>query len=366
MTHAIKPHLAQQIVEAIKDLCEHDINFIDSNGIIFASTNQKRIGDYHEIGRTAARTAQTIEVEQDQPASGVQKGVNIPFMFHGEVLAVIGISGNPEQVRQYARLAQRISALIFREHELDLQEQRQKAQLHQLLRALVHNEYINPDYLQEILSKHKASPDTEYRSILVRIRKKEPTADPFSSAASLETQLYQVFGQTGSSLYTALSSDEYLLLLKADRMKRALPGLRQLAQNFAGTVKIGIGKAAAFNKHHQSYSTAVLSLNSLFGEDSVAVYDDLTLELLLGSLSAESKNSYLSKTCCLLDEKKKELLKVYFSSNNSLKDTCEKLYIHKNTLQYQLDRIHQITGFNPREFQDAVILYLALKLESAF
>ena len=45
-----------------------------------------------------------------------------------------------------------------------------------------------------------------------------------------------------------------------------------------------------------------------------------------------------------------------------LKQASEALYLHKNTLQYQLDRIHRETGYNPREFADAVILYLALKL----
>ena len=50
MALSIKQDVAQQIVEAVKDVCSHDINFIDSKGIIFASTNSKRIGDFHEIG----------------------------------------------------------------------------------------------------------------------------------------------------------------------------------------------------------------------------------------------------------------------------------------------------------------------------
>lgn len=365
MPTSIRPHIAQQIVEAIKDVCEHDINFIDTKGFIFASTNKKRIGNYHEIGREAARTAATIEVEQDNPSLGIQKGVNIPFVFQGEVLAVIGISGSPVQVRKYARLAQGISSLILREHELEVQEQLKKAKLHQLIRALIHNEYVNSGYLQESLEKYGIRTDGEYRTVLIKRSAEHPASDA-SDISALENSVYQAFHQTESPLHTSLFSNEYILLLNSDCLEKSLPVFQQLTQKYPADIKIGIGKSAVLTRQHQSYHTAVLSLNSLFGQDSIAIYDDLTLELLLGSISEEPKSYFLSKTSGMLDDKMKELLKVYFSSNNSLKDTCNKLYIHKNTLQYQLDRIHRITGFNPRNFKDAVVLYMALKLESAF
>ena len=46
----------------------------------------------------------------------------------------------------------------------------------------------------------------------------------------------------------------------------------------------------------------------------------------------------------------------------SLKQTAEELYVHKNTLQYRLERIYEKSGFNPRKFNESVILYLAIKL----
>ena len=61
-------------------------------------------------------------------------------------------------------------------------------------------------------------------------------------------------------------------------------------------------------------------------------------------------------------EKDLELLETYFSHDMSLKATCEELYLHKNTLQYKLDKIHKITGYNPRNFKNAVVLYIGLKL----
>lgn len=62
--------LAQQIVDTVKDICERDINFINRNGIIFASTNQKRIHDFHEIGKRVADTQTMIEVRPTTPFPG--------------------------------------------------------------------------------------------------------------------------------------------------------------------------------------------------------------------------------------------------------------------------------------------------------
>lgn len=56
--------LAFQVVNTIKDTCGQDINFIDKQGMIFASTNADRIGTFHAIGHKAAQTEQTIEVFQ--------------------------------------------------------------------------------------------------------------------------------------------------------------------------------------------------------------------------------------------------------------------------------------------------------------
>ena len=151
MALSIKQTIAQQIVEAVKDVCSHDINFINSEGIIFASTNTKRIGSFHEIGLQVIKTGQTIEVETDDGFLGTQKGVNIPFIYKDTVSAVIGITGIPEEVRKYAYLAQKITALILREHELDVYDHTQKTQLNYIIRSIIFREYINTDHLKEFL-----------------------------------------------------------------------------------------------------------------------------------------------------------------------------------------------------------------------
>lgn len=364
MSYTIKASLAQQIAEAVKEICEHDVNFINTDGFIFASTNKKRIGSFHAAGFEAGKTVSSIEVETDKPSMGIQQGVNIPFLFRGEIVAVIGISGCPNQVRKYARLAQQISTLFLKEHELDQQEQKTKNRIYRLLHAFSHKEPVGPEQIKDLEQQCNISIEKEYRSIVFHLS--FPGSEKSSALLLTETEqkLHHLCRILDAPLFSPLSSREYFLLLETGLLKKALPLFKTLTEECGDYLNIGIGLPDYLLHQHSSYQTALLALYSLNGREHLALYDDLTLELLLGSVSEKSKQHYLSKTFGGLEEKKKELLKVYFSSNSSLKETCDKLYIHKNTLQYQLDRIYQITGFNPRNFQDAVILYLALKLES--
>lgn len=80
---------AQKIVETVKEVCGCDVNFIEGKGRIIASTNQKRVGDFHEGGHLAAQRNETLEVFQDGQFPGARKGVNIPVCHQGRP----GLSG---------------------------------------------------------------------------------------------------------------------------------------------------------------------------------------------------------------------------------------------------------------------------------
>ena len=358
MALSIKQDIAQQIVEAVKDVCSHDINFINSKGIIFASTNSKRIGDFHEIGLRVIKTGETIEVETDDGFFGTQKGVNIPFIYKGDVSAVIGISGVPSEVRKYAYLAQKITALLLREHELEQYEHTKKTQLNHVIRSLIFHEYVNPDYLKNFLKNYQTSLDIHYQTILIKL---DSRYNP-SNLSMIEKYIHQAFEMTCSPLYTFNYSNEYILFIETDKLSKYLYIFEQLGKKHAPLLKIGIGHSAPLSRQYLSYQSAKIAVNSLFANEFLAVFDSLDLEILLGNISEDIKNFFLTKTLLKLSEKELNLLKTYFSTNMSLKETCEQLYLHKNTLQYQLDKIGKLTGYNPRNFKEATVLYVGLKL----
>ncbi|MGI6787521.1 MAG: PucR family transcriptional regulator [Acholeplasmataceae bacterium] len=61
------------------------------------------------------------------------------------------------------------------------------------------------------------------------------------------------------------------------------------------------------------------------------------------------------------DHEMKNILKVFFECNQNTSEASKKLYIHRNTLIQKLDKFYEETGFNPRKFKDALIIYKAIE-----
>ena len=89
MPAPIQGQLAQQIVDTLKTICNHNINFIDVQGRISASTDPARVGSYHDGGREAARLGKIVTIEADAPDRDVRRGINMPIRLHGDTVAVI-------------------------------------------------------------------------------------------------------------------------------------------------------------------------------------------------------------------------------------------------------------------------------------
>ncbi|NMA30857.1 MAG: PucR family transcriptional regulator, partial [Candidatus Methanofastidiosa archaeon] len=56
------------------------------------------------------------------------------------------------------------------------------------------------------------------------------------------------------------------------------------------------------------------------------------------------------------------ILKVFFECNQNTSEASKRLYMHRNTLIQKLDKFYEETGFNPRRFKDAMIIYKAIEI----
>ncbi|MGI6781547.1 MAG: helix-turn-helix domain-containing protein [Acholeplasmataceae bacterium] len=61
------------------------------------------------------------------------------------------------------------------------------------------------------------------------------------------------------------------------------------------------------------------------------------------------------------DVEMKNILKVFFECNQNTSEASKRLYMHRNTLIQKLDKFYEETGFNPRKFKDAMIIYKAIE-----
>lgn len=358
MITKINSILGQQIVNTIKDVCSHDINFIDPSGIIIASTNEARIGQFHEAGYQAAQAGTTLEVTKSSNFSGTMHGINMPLYHDGHLLAVIGITGEPDEIRKYASLAGKITTLLIREQELNQYSHRQADKKHFIIQSLIKNETENQELLTKYLKEFHVDSGSEKRLILIQPNKQYTSLNPSFS----EQQIHQLFSSMKLELYTFNYPGEFIAVTDTTDFDQKEKRLKAFAQEHTQTIQIAVGKSVSLFRLHLSYESALTAMKSIMNHtDNYILSDELTLELILSSVSTDNQNLFLEKTIQKLSPQDRELLNAYFSEDMSLSRTCEKLFLHKNTLQYKLNHIAGKCGLNPRHFQEAVLLYLALK-----
>lgn len=361
MITTVNRQLAQQIVATVQDICGHDINFINQKGIIFASTNEQRIGTFHEIGKKAADTRTVIEVQENDIYQGTEKGVNIPVAHNGSLIAVIGITGDPDEVRSYACLAEKITRLLIREQEMNAAAHTLSEKKGYIIQSLISGDIDNPEYIINELKTFHLAETTKKRILCIQIHSEQPN----SVLSVSEEKIHKLLRNMDSQIYYFQYPNEYIVVMEEASFTQNQSAFRTFAEENASLLTIGVGCAKSIFHLHSSYNSARIALRSRkYKNTNIILFDDLTLEILLGSVPAGAQKEYLKKTLSSLSADDRLLLDTYFNEGQSLSRTCQKLYLHKNTLQYKLDRIHRICGLNPRDFKDAVILYLAVLISN--
>ena len=90
--------------------------------------------------------------------------------------------------------------------------------------------------------------------------------------------------------------------------------------------------------------------------------------MILTDISKNKSDEFIDQILGKLDKKEleeyAEILPIYGANNGSIYKAADALFIHKNTLQYKLNKLHKVTGYNPRELDKYAILSLAFKLHN--
>ena len=92
-------------------------------------------------------------------------------------------------------------------------------------------------------------------------------------------------------------------------------------------------------------------------------YQDLMLPVLLDSLRGGWQANELARPQARLKAMDNNGLAAWFRHNVQPLATSKALFIHRNTLEYRLNRISELTGLDLGSFDDRLLLYIALQLD---
>ena len=118
----------------------------------------------------------------------------------------------------------------------------------------------------------------------------------------------------------------------------------------------------------QSFQEAqsALEIGKIFYFDQkVTVYCSLGIGRLIYQLPLPLCRMYLNEVFsgdlpAIFDDETLALIEKFFENNLNTSETARKLYIHRNTLIYRLDKIQKETGLDVRTFDDALTLKISL------
>ena len=138
------------------------------------------------------------------------------------------------------------------------------------------------------------------------------------------------------------------------------------------TVVVGIGTIAIHLRDlAKSYKEAQIAIEvgKVFDNEKYVInYENLGIGRLIYQLPTTLCEMFLQEVfkknpIDALDKETLFTIHKFFENNLNVSETARKLFVHRNTLVYRLEKIKKLTGLDLREFDDAITFKVALMVK---
>ncbi len=352
--------VAKSIVENVMKGIDHNINIMDSTGVIIASGNKKRIGTLHEGALIAiTRGSEFIADEKSiKFLNNTEEGINVVIKNRDEIVGVIGITGNNKLVEKHIKLI-KIMAEIYIEDRRILEEvSLQKEFKEKLIINLLLNKNVNipPNYTLKILEKRFSAVG------VMEIRDGELINDREIDKLKNMSEINTCIRLNGSEVVFILSDN------KIDKIEnKILETIKKIQSLYKYRIYIG-NIYEGENSVYNSYKS-ICKLREIKDTNAVMLASDYIYEMLIWDIRdsklkkkvIETWNGFLNRDKS--NELENTLIKFYHNDCKS-SVTAQQLDIHRNTLDYRLNKIYEITKYHPKNIKSLSILMMARQLHS--
>ncbi len=112
--------MAQDIVARTMRIIDTNINVMDARGRIIGSGDRERIGELHEGALLVLSQGRVVDIDDAvaRHLHGVRQGINLPLRLEGEIVGVIGLTGEPENLRKYGELVCMTAEMMLEQSRL--------------------------------------------------------------------------------------------------------------------------------------------------------------------------------------------------------------------------------------------------------
>ena len=303
-------------------------------------------------------------------------------------IALIPSESIPEEVRRCFERAPdsvcRHDGYLFLRLDGEALSCRDNEEGYHLLTAVQRKNQHNPaerDGEKELWYQLLTSRESEKTALYARKngidRQKKRTVILFQMKYTTDRSLYAIFTENApmeeDDQAVSISRDTLALIKhssyrsESEIAEYAAAVIDTMASEGFPELQAGIGtEAENITELHRSYEeaqNALLTGRRYHGNDSLFRYSEQKLERIIDQIPPENRKKivedfYASSNGEPFSAEMMETIRVFFRNDLSITSASRQLFIHRNTLNYRLDKIKRDTGLDLRTFEDAVIFRL--------
>ncbi|MBO7305046.1 MAG: helix-turn-helix domain-containing protein [Clostridia bacterium] len=346
--------LFQNLIHQMKDVIGRNIGVIDENGIIVAASELARIGESKQRVKEELSYSSNFIVYEGY----TYRFINSP----GRTDCIAFVEGDDTHAGKMSE----ILAIALGNIKTLYDEKYDKISF---IKNIILDNILPSDIY---LKSNELHFNEEFRAVIVIKFQGTSAVNPYEAVQSLVKNKNKDF-VIGVSEQDIVVVKEVTATTTADNVEAyAKELLSQLTKEYSVKLLIGISSVVENLKDlARAYKEARISLEvgKVFDiEKTVMSYENLGIGRLIYQLPTTLCEIFLGEvfkkgSLESLDRETLMTVQSFFENNLNVSETSRKLFVHRNTLVYRLEKIRKLTGLDLREFDHAVTFKVALMVK---
>lgn len=346
----ISAQILQNVVDGMKELTRFDISIIETEGKIVASTEEGFVGQVIDSLRVFMVSAAEVQILE---------GYSYFKVFDNNVTEyVVSVKGNDGESHKAGQI---VSFQI------------------QYLLVAYKERYDKDNFIKNLLLDNLLLVDIYSRAKKMKVDINAPRVVFLIEISEIDASFEELLRETYESPRDFITSvdENHVILVKQlgftnleEEVKAVSETLGEIIFTAIGSrVRIATGRRVTDLKNISlSYKEAQLALEvgRIFEPENLNLnYENLGIGRLIYQLPVSLCKMFMSEilgepSAENFDEEILVTVDKFFENNLNVSETSRKLFIHRNTLVYRLNKLNKKTGLDLSHFDDAVVFKIIL------
>ena len=344
--------LFQSVIHQMKDAIDRVIGVIDENGVIIACSELVKIGEIKQGVRDELAYTSDVVTSSGYTYRPVSGGVKAEY--------VVFVEGED-------KMAEKMSKLL----SISLGN----------IKNLYDEKYDKGSFIKNIILDNILPSDIYIKSKELHFNTEESRIvfliKFYGKTDMMPFEMLQNMFPDKSKDYVISVGEHDIVLVKDVKPGMETKDVEKIATNIADTLsaefytKVAIGISTTVENIKdlaRAYKEAqvALEVGKVFEtEKNIISYENLGIGRLIYQLPTTLCEMFLQEvfkkgSLESLDRETLMTIQCFFENNLNVSETSRKLFVHRNTLVYRLEKIRKLTGLDLREFEHAITFKVAL------